>query len=195
MKRPSREEYYMAIAEVASYRSTCESRKVGCVIVKDDNPISFGYNGPARGVEHCSDIGGCLRRAMSDYKSGAYLELCPASHAEQNAIAFASRHGISTLGSTIYVNTFPCKDCMNSLINAGVAKVIYNAEYDAKLSSHIASSAQIEIKRYEGRNVEEILLNNKATDIFTDFLATKTKEDQINIINDVLEKLGLKKIK
>ena len=135
--RPTKEEYYMAISQLASLRSTCLSRKVGAVIVKDDNPISFGFNGPARGVEH--------------------LELCPASHAEQNAIAFAARHGISTVGATIYVNTFPCKDCMNSIINSGITKVVYNSEYDANLSKSIASNANIEIIKYEGRDLETLL--------------------------------------
>ena len=74
--RPTKEEYYMAISQLASLRSTCLSRKVGAVIVKDDNPISFGFNGPARGVEHCEDLGGCRRRTMADYASGKYLELC-----------------------------------------------------------------------------------------------------------------------
>ena len=62
MKRPERSDYYMAISELASLRSTCLSRKVGAVIVKNDNPISFGYNGPAKGVEHCEEKGGCIRR-------------------------------------------------------------------------------------------------------------------------------------
>ena len=155
--RPTKEEYYMAISQLASLRSTCLSRKVGAVIVKDDNPISFGFNGPARGVEHCEDLGGCRRRAMADYASGKYLELCPASHAEQNAIAFAARHGISTVGATIYVNTFPCKDCMNSIINSGITKVVYNSEYDANLSKSIASNANIEIIKYEGRDLETLL--------------------------------------
>ena len=32
--RPTKEEYYMAISQLASLRSTCLSRKVGAVIVK-----------------------------------------------------------------------------------------------------------------------------------------------------------------
>ena len=157
MNRPTREEYYMAISELAASRSTCLSRKVGAVIVKDDNPVSFGYNGPARGMDHCIDAGGCQRRKMEDYASGKYLELCPASHAEQNAIAFAARHGISTVGATIYVNTFPCKDCMNSLINAGIKKVVYNSEYNASLSSHIADVTGIEITKYVGREIKDVI--------------------------------------
>lgn len=156
MDRPTREEYYMSIAELASSRSTCLSRKVGCVIVKDDNPISFGYNGPARGIKHCDEVGGCRRRQMPDYKSGAYLEKCPASHAEQNAIAFAARHGVSLEGATIYVNTFPCKDCMNSIINSGIKKVVFNSSYDASLSTEIASNTDLEIIKYSGKKVDKI---------------------------------------
>ena len=156
MNRPTRDEYYMAIAQLASLRSTCLSRKVGAVIVKDDYPISFGYNGPARGVIHCDEKGGCIRRSQPDYKSGAYLELCPASHAEQNAIAFAARHGISVEGATIYVNTFPCKDCMNSIINSGIKKIVFDAEYSADLSKEIVESVAVELVKYEGRDTTEI---------------------------------------
>lgn len=147
-KRPSWDEYFMEIADLASSRSTCLSRKVGAVIVKDKHPISTGYNGPASGVSHCGDIGGCIRRAKKDYKSGAYLELCPASHGEQNAIAFAARHGISTAGTTIYVNTFPCKDCMNSIINAGIKRVVFEGEYNADLSKNIAEQAGVELVQF-----------------------------------------------
>ena len=160
MNRPDRSEYYMAIANLASLRSTCLSRRVGAVIVKNDNPISFGYNGPAKGVRHCEDKGGCIRRQMPDYASGKYLEVCPASHAEQNAIAFAAKHGISTEGATIYVNTFPCKDCMNSIINSGIKKVVYDSMYDAKLSKEIAEEAGIEIEKFEGKGISELLLNS-----------------------------------
>lgn len=194
MNRPNREEYYMAIAELASTRSTCLSRRVGAIIVKDDNPISFGYNGPAKGVCHCEDLGGCRRRKMPDYKSGAYLEICPASHAEQNAIAFAARHGISTVGATAYVNTFPCKDCMNSLINAGITKIIYDSQYDADLSKTIASNANVEVKRYEGRRIEYILKD-------FDYLSYKTlidglnKKEKIELIKEISKDLSQDELK
>lgn len=157
MSRPSKDEYYVILAKVASIRSTCLSRKVGCVIVKDDSPVSFGFNGPARKMEHCEDVGGCKRRKMADYQSGKYLELCPASHAEQNAVAFAARHGVSLEGSTAYVNTFPCKDCMNSLINAGITRIVYDADYDAKLSDEIAKTVGIKVEKYQGRDISDII--------------------------------------
>lgn len=157
MNRPNKDEYYMTIATVAALRSTCISRQVGCIIVKDDNPISFGFSGPCRKMEHCEDIGGCRRRAMPDYKSGKYLELCPSTHAEQNAVAFAARHGIALDGATAYVSTYPCKDCMNSLINAGIKKIIYNDTYEAELSKRIAEVVGVDIEKYNGKEVKDIL--------------------------------------
>lgn len=157
MERISWDEYFMQMATLAGSRSTCLSRQVGSVIVKDKHIISTGYNGAASGVKHCSELGGCIRRAKPNYKSGAYLEICPASHSEQNAIAFAARHGISTLGATIYVNTFPCKDCMNSIINSGIKKIVFEGEYDAELSKNIVEQAGIEVVQFVvGKNKETV---------------------------------------
>ena len=193
MSRPSREEYYMAIATLASLRSTCLSRKVGAIIVKDDNPISFGYNGPARGVPHCEEEGGCLRRAKADYASGKYLEICPASHAEQNAIAFAALHGISTKDSTIYVTTFPCKDCMNSLINAGIKKIVYNGDYNAEISKNISNAAMVEVEKYSGRDINEILLANDF--IHLEGLPSDLKVEIVKKLYKLLSKEEQKNIK
>ena len=149
--RPSWDEYFMEMASLASSRSTCLSRKVGAVIVQDRNPISTGYNGPASGVKHCAEIGGCIRRNRPDYKSGAFLELCPASHAEQNAIAFAARHGISTENATIYVTTYPCKDCMNSIINSGIKRIVFDGDYNADLSKDISTESGVELVKYNNK--------------------------------------------
>jgi dCMP deaminase len=159
MSRPNWDEYFMSVACLVSKRSSCLSRQVGAVIVKDRNSISFGYNGPAAHLKHCEELGGCQRRKMPDYKSGAYLEVCPAAHAEQNAIAFAAKNGISTNDCVIYVNTFPCKDCMNSIINSGIKKVIYLGDYNSDLAKNICKEAGIELQKFEGQSLEEIVNN------------------------------------
>ena len=190
MNRPDRSEYYMAIANLASLRSTCLSRHVGAVIVKNDNPISFGYNGPAKGVAHCEDVGGCHRKMIPGYASGKYLEFCPASHAEQNAIAFAAKHGISTQGATIYVNTFPCKDCMNSIINSGITKVVYDSIHDAKLSYEIAKEAGIEIEKYEGKGITELLVNSNIInpeELYKDYYDSLHEEEREQSLKRILK--------
>jgi hypothetical protein len=52
--RPSKDEYYLGIAQAVAKRSTCIRRQYGAVIVKDDRIISTGYNGSARGEDNCS---------------------------------------------------------------------------------------------------------------------------------------------
>jgi len=52
----------MAMAHLVSERSTCLSRKVGAVMVKNKQVLSTGYNGAPKGLSHCEELGGCMRR-------------------------------------------------------------------------------------------------------------------------------------
>ncbi len=52
-----------------------------------------------------------------------------AVHAEANAIAFAARHGIALLGSTLYTTLTPCVRCAQLVINAGIARVAWRTVY------------------------------------------------------------------
>ena len=61
-KRPSWDAYFLALAKLAASRSTCLSRPTGCVIIRDKQVLSTGYNGSMPGVPHCSDEGVCYRR-------------------------------------------------------------------------------------------------------------------------------------
>ena len=62
MNRPTIDEYFMAMAHLVSERSTCLRRKVGAVMVKNKQVLSTGYNGAPKGLPHCEDLGGCMRR-------------------------------------------------------------------------------------------------------------------------------------
>lgn len=127
LNRPSWDEYFMNIAKVVASRSNCVKRKVAAVIVKDKRIISTGYNGTPRGVKNC-DEGGCPR-CNSFAESGKNLEDCYCSHGEENAIVQASYHGISIKGAIIYSTFSPCLLCTKMILNAGIAEVVYNAEY------------------------------------------------------------------
>ncbi|MBI4360680.1 cytidine deaminase [Candidatus Micrarchaeota archaeon] len=125
--RPSWDEYFMGIAKMASTRSNCIKRKVAAVIVKDKRIISTGYNGTPRGTRNCNE-GGCPR-CNNFSPSGASLEECLCSHAEENAIVQSSYHGVSIAGSTIYSTFSPCLLCAKMIVNAGIREVVYVAEY------------------------------------------------------------------
>ena len=64
MKRPSKDKYYLGIAEATLERSTCLRRHYGAVIVKNDQIVSTGYNGSPRGEDNCCDTGYCEREAQ-----------------------------------------------------------------------------------------------------------------------------------
>ena len=102
-KRISKDEYYLSIAAAVARRSTCLRRQYGAVIIKNDEIISTGYNGAARGEPNCCDTGECWREA-NNIPHGEQYEKCVAVHAEQNAIISAARHEM--LGSVLYLAGF-----------------------------------------------------------------------------------------
>lgn len=134
--RPSKEEYYLKIAEQLTERATCRGFHAGALIVKDDQIISTGYNGAPRGTLDCYERGSCLRRILK-IPSGTRYELCRSVHAEQNAIINAARAGVSLLGGDLYlfgykahlgarevIDTVPCFICKKMIINAGLNRII-----------------------------------------------------------------------
>ena len=150
--RTSKDDYYLDIALTVSKRSTCLKRHYGCVIVKNDEIIATGYNGAPKGLHHCIDAGGCLRK-LNKIPSGTRQEVCRAVHAEQNAIISAAVKGVSIKGGTIYTNTYPCSICTRMLINAEIKRIVYDSDYSDPLSKEMLEESGIEVVRY-GNNMK-----------------------------------------
>jgi dCMP deaminase len=131
----------MEIAVLVASRSTCLRRQVGCVMVKDRQILSTGYNGAPSGVAHCAEAG--CRRELEGIPSGERHEMCRGVHAEQNAIIQGARHGIAIQGATAYITTQPCSICTKMLINAGVEEIIYNGEYPDEMSRQLLKEAGV----------------------------------------------------
>jgi dCMP deaminase len=122
-RRPTKDEYLMHIAVVASSRGTCDRRRVGCVLAASDGRVlSTGYNGSAPGAPHCDDVG----HMMHDGHCVRTI------HAEENAIAHAARAGIALAGATAYCTTHPCPGCLLLLRAAGVTRVVFLGAYHAE---------------------------------------------------------------
>ncbi len=146
--RPSWDEYFIEIANVVAKRSNCVSRQVGAVITVDNQIVSTGYNGAPKGLHHCIDKGGCLRK-LQNIESGTRQEICRAVHAEQNAIISAAIKGVSIKGGTVYVNTYPCGICARMLINAEVKRIVYDSDYSDPLSKEMLDESGIEVVRFK----------------------------------------------
>ena len=141
MARPSWDEYFMAIADHVADRATCVRRSVGAVLVKDKRILATGYNGVPTGLAHCDEVG-CIRDQRG-IPSGTQHELCRGTHAEQNVVIQAARHGIAIDGATAYCTHQPCVLCAKILINAGIIAIIYREAYPDSLSEEMLAEAGI----------------------------------------------------
>lgn len=99
--RPPWDAYFMRLASLASLRSNCMKRRVGCVLVRERRVVSTGYNGTPRGVRNCNE-GGCSRcnshgdgfgtpdangvASGVQMAMGVGLDECLCLHAEENAL-------------------------------------------------------------------------------------------------------------
>lgn len=125
--------YWQQAAWLAASMSTCRSRQVGAVIVRDRRSLATGFNGNVPGGKHCVD-GGCPRcwQAGSQVPSGTGLDECVCVHAEANAVANCARYGVATMGTEIYCTTKPCLECVKLLAVAGVGLVVFDVDYPAE---------------------------------------------------------------
>lgn len=126
-ERISWNEYFMKMAFLTADRSSCKRRKIGAVLVKDNQVLATGYNGASRGVRDCLQLG-CLRD-KNGVVSGKNHEICRAVHAEQNAVIQAAVNGVSIKGAILYCTHTPCILCAKILINAQIKKCYYSIEY------------------------------------------------------------------
>jgi deoxycytidylate deaminase len=69
------------------------------------------------------------------------IEYSRSIHAEMDALMSAARQGISTLGATLYVTTYPCHNCARHLIAAGISAVFYVEPYVKSLAMELHSDA------------------------------------------------------
>lgn len=129
----SRDKMLRDVASVVAKRGTCSRLQVGVVISRDGRIIVTGYNGAPAGIQHCNHICDCLPPEgdwTRHQNSCASLQPCTiSSHAEQNAIAFAAKHGLALDQSELYVTHGPCLACARSIINAGIRSVSYMREF------------------------------------------------------------------
>lgn len=132
--RPSKDQYYLDLAQSVSRRSTCTKVEIGAVIIRDDQVVATGYCGAPRGTKSSQEHGFCLRRQLG-IPSGHRYEICRSVHAEQNAIINAARSGTAVLGGDMYIygkllenneplDAFPCFICKKMVINCGLKRVI-----------------------------------------------------------------------
>jgi dCMP deaminase len=161
MPRIPIEVIYMQTAYQFAKLSYANRRKVGCVIVKDKQLISFGYNGMPHGFENS-----CETDQIRYYENPDHAMLlvekgyecdngcCSKEvtkpevlHAESNAIMKVAKSTMSCEGAELYTTTCPCFDCAKLIIQAGIKKVYFCEDYRDMSGVALLETANIEIEQ------------------------------------------------
>lgn len=107
---------YLKMAHLVSKQSKCKRRKVGALIVREGNILSYGYNGTPTGMcNTCEDEQGKTKPEVLHAESNALMKLCKGSS--------------SSTGATLYVTTQPCIHCAKLILQSGITEVIYEESY------------------------------------------------------------------
>jgi len=114
-ERISWDDYFIKIILATAERSSCTRLKVGSLIVKNNRIVSQGYNGFLSGCKHESIVRDGHEQATV--------------HAEQNAISFCARNGVSCEDSIIYITHYPCVNCMKLICASGIKEIRYINDY------------------------------------------------------------------
>lgn len=150
MERPSTDVYMLGMAMMAASRGSCKRRAVGCVLTNEHNHImATGYNGPPRGVVHCSDALCPGRQAAS----GTFLDGCAATHAEQNALL---QCGDVMKIRTVYTTTQPCFPCTKLLMNTGATSIVYIEPYSHPMAEEMWRGAGRKMRQASVEELQQV---------------------------------------
>ncbi len=134
---------HMRTAENYAGLSSARRLNVGCIIVKEDSIIGFGYNGMPTGwdnnCEHREETYDERDTIISDSGDWTYdsttkkysrLKTKPeVLHAESNALMKVARSTNSSNGATLFVTHAPCIECAKLIHQAGIKTVYYKNNY------------------------------------------------------------------
>jgi dCMP deaminase len=105
--------------------------QVGCIIVKDDNIISFSWNGTPRGWDNnCEDESVELYSGYEGAIHRTVLKTKPeVLHAESNAVSKLAKSTNSGLGADLFVTHSPCLECAKLIYQSVIRRVYYCENY------------------------------------------------------------------
>lgn len=128
--RISWDQYFMEICNLVSQRSHDAQTQHGCVLVKNKQIISTGYNGFPAGSP--DDIIPNIR----NYKYPFII------HAEESAILNAAKIGVSIKDCIAYITGMPCSECAKKLVSVGILHWIIGDK------THISNEEQDILRKF-----------------------------------------------
>lgn len=163
-------DFYMSLAENCSTMSRAVRLKVGCVIVKNNNIISFSWNGTPTGWDNCCEdqewmpedkIKNFIQSEIE--KEWPFTIVCKHSnivtaryklktkpevlHAEMNALMKLARSSESGNNASLFVTHSPCIECAKGIYQSGIKTVYYKNEYRSTQGIDFLHKCNIEVNK------------------------------------------------
>lgn len=136
--KPKMIDFYMAVAKQAAQLSVAKRLQVGAVVIKDDNIISYSWNGTPPGWDNnCEDV----------LPDGSLVTKKCVVHAEMNSIIKVAKSNESCKDAVLVVTHSPCDNCAKLLITAGIKEVYYGENYRDTLGIDMLSQAGIKVTK------------------------------------------------
>ena len=145
------DEYFMGIAKLSAKRSKDPNTQVGCCIINQDKRIvAVGYNGLPK---NCIDEEYPWANRVGELQDTKYAYVV---HAELNAILNATT---PLKGCSLYVTLYPCNECVKSIIQSGIAEIIFeDNKYEGKdfdlASKKMIQAANLKVRQFKGVKIE-----------------------------------------
>lgn len=117
---------HMNLLLEARERSSDWWRQIAAMAVCEDNRTTIvAYNSHLPN-EYVPYIDGDPR---NNFGPGEFVEIYTSLHAEDGVVAHAAREGIKLKGADMFVTTFPCSRCANSIVAAGIRRIFFAGGY------------------------------------------------------------------
>lgn len=107
--------------------------EVYCSSNREQNDIIDNLIEDIPELGHASDKKDLAARIRKT-RLGGLIEFSRAVHAEMDALLSAAREGVSTVGTRLFVTTYPCHYCARHIVSAGVYEVQFIEPYPKSLA-------------------------------------------------------------
>jgi dCMP deaminase len=152
--KPRMKSFYMGFAEHCAQMSRAQRLQVGAVIVKDDNIVSFSWNGTPAGWDNVCEYKEWMDRGAGGWLDpeeiesrwpyeGVYtdqdghtikgryaLKTKPeVLHAEMNSLMKLAKSPESGKGASLFTTHSPCLECAKGIYQAGISEVFFRDHF------------------------------------------------------------------
>lgn len=162
--------FYMSLADECAKMSRAVRLQVGAVIIKDDNILSFGWNGTPKGWSNiCEEKHWCpdtqsldtLENIVEYPSEGHYIDQQGRElkgryrlvtkpevlHAEMNALMKLTKSTHSSDNASIFVTHAPCLECAKGIYQSGIKHLYYRNVYRTDHGLNFLKQCEVSVSK------------------------------------------------